>query len=739
LLLSRLMLKPRHLGRIGLAALAAVFATASSSSAARLFTSVASMQAPGMPGSEGETLMLDQSALDALRASGRGSVEDFPMGGGTVSLELARTDAFGSDTVVRENGRVVNCPSSGAMTFVGTVKGDAGGRAVLVAGPDFVHGFVKSKGVLYGFGPDGRGGHRGVRASGASAGGRPHGAAFCGNDAHPEPATSPRGRHGADLGMPSALPSVTPDTTIEVRIGIEADLPLWTNASFHDTCKIAHYADALVTTANALYQEFNVHLRIGYVHVCAPLAPGDHVCPWTTPHKPTNADPRQEYQQQKDELAAKYAAGTVAPSSPVAVVHMLSGIFAGTSNAYREAGFSHVGGLCHLGAHNSAGNSIGAFGISQVDANLAFDLSPTDDPYDADIWDGYVFSHEVAHALGTQHTHCYNPPLDHCFNKETTVSDSVPAVQTACYRGPSDLLHGVDDPLHGTMMSYCTLLDGGWANLDVMFGSTVASTLRQQVAQALDDPACQDAQNPAQAPIHVVGACPPGTDPSTTDCLASTCGDGVVDASEQCDDGNTTAGDGCSANCSFEPCHVAAMAPGTTPTQTAWAKTRFVASTSKTFGDSLSVKGTLRLAPDSTIVPEQNGMRIMILSHHGAVKLDQRLPSNATPSSTGRPFWSVHPSTKGTTWKFFDTDAFMKRTGIYRVDVKLYPSSAGPLVKTAVRGHTAAAGPYAFKGYQVPPSVTVVFGNDADGQNGLCGLNAFVNRCFPTASSVSCR
>lgn len=34
------------------------------------------------------------------------------MGGGTVSLELARTDAFGSDTVVRENGRVVNCPSS---------------------------------------------------------------------------------------------------------------------------------------------------------------------------------------------------------------------------------------------------------------------------------------------------------------------------------------------------------------------------------------------------------------------------------------------------------------------------------------------------------------------------------------------------------------------------------------------------------------------------------------------------
>jgi cysteine-rich repeat protein len=30
------------------------------------------------------------------------------------------------------------------------------------------------------------------------------------------------------------------------------------------------------------------------------------------------------------------------------------------------------------------------------------------------------------------------------------------------------------------------------------------------------------------------------------------CGDGVVAASEQCDDGNTTGGDGCSATCAFE-------------------------------------------------------------------------------------------------------------------------------------------------------------------------------------------
>ena len=38
-------------------------------------------------------------------------------------------------------------------------------------------------------------------------------------------------------------------------------------------------------------------------------------------------------------------------------------------------------------------------------------------------------------------------------------------------------------------------------------------------------------------------------------CLASVCGDGVVEDGELCDDGNTIAGDGCSASCtSNEQC-----------------------------------------------------------------------------------------------------------------------------------------------------------------------------------------
>ncbi|HXJ34712.1 MAG TPA: di-heme oxidoredictase family protein [Candidatus Eisenbacteria bacterium] len=46
-----------------------------------------------------------------------------------------------------------------------------------------------------------------------------------------------------------------------------------------------------------------------------------------------------------------------------------------------------------------------------------------------------------------------------------------------------------------------------------------------------------------------------------TDCRLAHCGDGVVDADEQCDDGNDTACDGCDADCLVEPVPPAVCAP----------------------------------------------------------------------------------------------------------------------------------------------------------------------------------
>ena len=38
--------------------------------------------------------------------------------------------------------------------------------------------------------------------------------------------------------------------------------------------------------------------------------------------------------------------------------------------------------------------------------------------------------------------------------------------------------------------------------------------------------------------------------PCRPDCTFPRCGDGILDAGEACDDGNTAGGDGCAADCS---------------------------------------------------------------------------------------------------------------------------------------------------------------------------------------------
>src|SRR5207244_7977927 len=48
-------------------------------------------------------------------------------------------------------------------------------------------------------------------------------------------------------------------------------------------------------------------------------------------------------------------------------------------------------------------------------------------------------------------------------------------------------------------------------------------------------------------------AAPAGSSPSPR-YDASLCGNGLVEAAEECDDGNTTDGDGCDSNCTFTGC-----------------------------------------------------------------------------------------------------------------------------------------------------------------------------------------
>ena len=54
-------------------------------------------------------------------------------------------------------------------------------------------------------------------------------------------------------------------------------------------------------------------------------------------------------------------------------------------------------------------------------------------------------------------------------------------------------------------------------------------------------------------PTFLIGCADEKLPPGQTDTgVAAFCGNGVVEAGEGCDDGNTTDGDGCSANCTLE-------------------------------------------------------------------------------------------------------------------------------------------------------------------------------------------
>ena len=76
-----------------------------------------------------------------------------------------------------------------------------------------------------------------------------------------------------------------------------------------------------------------------------------------------------------------------------------------------------------------------------------------------------IVAHELGHNFGSPHTHCYNPPLDTCYNADSS-----------CYTGPTSCpapttMNGVTN-VQGTVMSYCHHL--GCARSNVFHPGTVS-------------------------------------------------------------------------------------------------------------------------------------------------------------------------------------------------------------------------------------------------------------------------
>src|SRR6185503_19195826 len=318
-------------------------------------------------------LDLDHGVLAELRTQRTDVLESFPLGAdGTATLALHRVEPFSPTLRIEVDtpGGVKTIPPPDAVYFGGTVVGEARSLVLLIAAPDSVRGFVMRGDATYPFGPDRHGMLRSYALRDVDAGAHPGPSDFCANDLHPERAlTVPAPR----AAMAAPLVTAHTSTVLEAQVAIDTDTELLAKFSNNQTAA-TNYVTALFAAANVIYEnDVQVRLKLNYLR----LRTGSD--PWTGTDTIDALDELQSYW---------LASGNGMPNAANDIVHFISGKSV-------QGGVAYIQAACDNQYH---------FGVSQVFGD--FDVS---DPNG--IWDVLVFTHEVGHNMGTQHTHCYSPPV----------------------------------------------------------------------------------------------------------------------------------------------------------------------------------------------------------------------------------------------------------------------------------------------------------------------------------------
>jgi len=196
---------------------------------------------------------------------------------------------------------------------------------------------------------------------------------------------------------------------------------------FGSVNQTAAYASLLTAAASSIYErDMELKIALNYIRV------------WNTSNDPyTKFTTSAALTEFKDYWNANM--GSVGR----AFAHLLSAKDMGGGRAY-------IQGLCNSSSYGVDGDNTGSF---------PYPLEMNSD----DNWDIIVFIHEMGHNIGTNHTHCYDPPLDKCFNTED-----------GCYSGSQVCQVG-------TIMSYCHQCSGGLSNMTLQFHGTCITTMRAYV------------------------------------------------------------------------------------------------------------------------------------------------------------------------------------------------------------------------------------------------------------------
>jgi hypothetical protein len=351
---------------------------------------------PESAGTDSPSLTIDVAEYERMWRLGSVLVQGFPLAdGATVDLELVAFD-------VAPRARFVAGGAEGDQPFDpppmrffrGRVLGEADSSAYLWMGLERIGGFVRS-GVqgpaTWIFGPAAARSDRPesmehivLRADGW----RPEGAPpFCANQTPESSRQQPRlGARGAS------------DALLKFEIALDATVDFF--REFHDLDDATSYVLSLIGAVSTIYeQEVNTLIEVVFLRI------------FTTPSNPYGAPGNPV--ELLDSLITEWTTNPAVMNVPRDVAHVLH--FTGGTG-----GLANIDSLCDTDL---------GYAASYVFASYTY-------PDPAYTYDAYVVSHELGHNAGTNHTHCYEPPIDIC------------GAETNCYEGPT-----VQTP--GTIMSYC--------------------------------------------------------------------------------------------------------------------------------------------------------------------------------------------------------------------------------------------------------------------------------------------
>jgi hypothetical protein len=368
-----------------------------------------------------EALDLDVRALAAMRSAPKVPfrIADFPISpGARAGIVLRRFEIASPDAKIRVTGPAGDTflPLPDVAHFHGHILGEPDSSVYVGARPDGLVAYVRSSAGSSYVGPDERNSGFVVRDSASPANDRYTQSPWrCDSDrlpAIPAPAAASKAAESPEIvGFQKAGIIVETDQELLAKFG--GDIPAMTA-----------YLLSLFAQFNLIYErDLSFHLTVIEVHA------------WTT----ADPWPGPGTFEQLFQLSGWYHTNRPLGTYPRAVVHLSSGI----SPSLGGLAFSPA--LCVADAEldpPGSGMWAGAYGVSQIEAD-----------YPAQNYDLIVTTHEVGHNAGSEHTHCFDPPIDTCYSGEP-----------GCYSGPTEL-----PPGGGTLMSYCHLVNNDLGDINLVF------------------------------------------------------------------------------------------------------------------------------------------------------------------------------------------------------------------------------------------------------------------------------